>query len=367
MKNKHCIALVLAFLSMSAEAQDGFTWYDPLDTSFQVIEGQAFPEECKDTYMRFSQERMSTLPWGVAVNSVHSAGLTLRFHTDASEIRVNYTTANSNYAMYHMPSTGVSGIDLYATDSHGKSMVCHGQASFTDNVLYKFMDLTYHEDGGYDYELFFPLYNGVKSMSIGVPEGTAFHFLEASKEKPVLVYGTSIAHGACASRPAMAWVNQLKRELQIPFINWGFSGNGLLEPTMFDMMVEVDACLYIIDCMPNMNEMPDQIVPRLVEGIHKLRAKTNIPILIVEHDGYTSEETREKLKIQYQTTNVECRKAFDQLKGEGIRNLWYLSHKEIAMNAEATVDDTHASDIGMAIYAKAYSKKIRKILHLKKR
>lgn len=366
MKSTLSLLALMAMLSLSATAQTAFTWFDPQDAPMQVIEGQAFPAECKGSYMRFSNERMSQLPGGVAGNGVHSAGLTLRFHTDASEVRVKYTTTSTNYSMHHMPATGMSGVDLYATDSRGHSMVCHARMNFGEEILYRFTDLTYHEAGGYDYELFFPLYNGVKTLSIGVPEGATFRFMSASNEKPILVYGTSIAHGACASRPAMAWVNILKRELQLPFVNWGFSGSGRMEPVMFEQMAEVDARLYIIDCMPNMNDTPQEIFPRLTEGIRLLRAHTDAPILIVEHDGYTTEETRDISRVEYQTTNVECRKAYEQLKHEGVKGLWYLSHEEIGMSAEATVDDTHASDLGMVIYAKAYTKKIRKILHLKK-
>lgn len=365
-KKQIIVAIIVSINTINASGQDGFKWFDPQESPFQVVEGQAFPHENKGNYMRFSNDRMALLPPGVRANAVHSAGLTLRFHSDAPEIRVSYVTTSGNYSMYHMPSTGVSGIDLYATDSHGHSMVCHGRYSFGETVSCTYQNLVYHDEKGYDYELFFPLYNGVKSMKIGIPEGAEFYFLEATKERPVLVYGTSIAHGACASRPAMAWANILKRELHLPFINWGFSGNGRMEPEMFDMMTEVDARLFIIDCMPNMNDIPDKIVPRLTEGIHKLREKTDAPILIVEHDGYTSEETNEKAKAEYQKTNVECREAYQQLKREGVKKVWYLSHEDINMNQEATVDETHASDLGMTIYAKAYSKKIKKILRLKK-
>ncbi|MBP5322756.1 MAG: SGNH/GDSL hydrolase family protein [Bacteroidaceae bacterium] len=360
------LAIILHINAIYTSAQDGFKWFNPQETTFQVVEGQAFPNECKGVYTRFSDERLSLLPWGVATNAISTAGLTLRFHSNASEIRINYVTTSNIFSMYHMPSTGVSGLDLYASDSRGHNMMCHGRFSFGETISCIYSNLVYHDEEGYDFELFFPLYNGVKSMMIGVPEKAEFYFLEASKEKPILVYGTSIAQGACASRPAMAWTNVLKRELQLPFINWGFSGNGRMEPALFELMSQVDARLYIIDCMPNMNDMPDMIVPRLTEGVRKLRTKTDAPILIVEHDGYTNEEICEKSRKEYKTTNIECRKAYKQLKAKGVKNIWYLSHEDIGMNPEATVDDTHASDIGMIIYAKAYSKKIRKILHLKK-
>jgi len=54
--------------------------------------------------------------WGL---SRHSAGMMVRFRTDASEIHVDYGVTSSNLAMPHMPATGVSGLDLYASDTDG--------------------------------------------------------------------------------------------------------------------------------------------------------------------------------------------------------------------------------------------------------
>ena len=42
-----------------------------------------------------------------------SAGLCVRFTTDAPSIQVRWTLQKSDLAMPHMPATGVSGVDLY--------------------------------------------------------------------------------------------------------------------------------------------------------------------------------------------------------------------------------------------------------------
>lgn len=53
--------------------------------------------------------------------------------------------------------------------------------------------------GSRDYAAWLPLYNGVESLSIGVPEGAAFEGLPP-RGKPIIFFGTSITQGACASR-----------------------------------------------------------------------------------------------------------------------------------------------------------------------
>jgi GDSL-like Lipase/Acylhydrolase family len=97
------------------------------------------------------------------------------------------------------------------------------------------------------------LYNSVQWMEIGIQEGTLFNPLPTRKEKPIVVYGTSIAQGGCASRPGMAWPAILGRKLDRPLINLGFSGNGRLEKEVIDLMIEIDAKLFVLDCLPNLD------------------------------------------------------------------------------------------------------------------
>ena len=52
--------------------------------------------------------------------SRHSAGMMVRFRTDATEIHADYKVTSKKLAMVHMPATGVSGLDLYATDTDGQ-------------------------------------------------------------------------------------------------------------------------------------------------------------------------------------------------------------------------------------------------------
>jgi hypothetical protein len=49
-----------------------------------------------------------------------SAGMMVRFKTNATAISVHYKLSKSQLGMEHMPATGVSGIDLYARDADGK-------------------------------------------------------------------------------------------------------------------------------------------------------------------------------------------------------------------------------------------------------
>lgn len=205
-----------------------------------------------------------------------------------------------------MPATGVSGVDLYTMDCNGQQYWCAANYQFGDTVRYTYNDLTYRNthDKGNEFTLYLPLYNGVKSLQIGVPKGSRFDFVRPSVEKPVVIYGTSIAQGACASRPGMAWTNILQRKLDMPVVNLGFSGNGQLDEGFFKLLAEVDAAMYVIDCMPNMtNDRVGLIRPRLEKGIRILRSKSKAPILLVEHDGYMGFYASDKKGKEFRKTN----------------------------------------------------------------
>ena len=55
--------------------------------------------------------------WGL---SRDSAGLLVRFTTDATTIQARWTVISGRLAMPHMPATGVSGLDLYVKADDGR-------------------------------------------------------------------------------------------------------------------------------------------------------------------------------------------------------------------------------------------------------
>jgi lysophospholipase L1-like esterase len=276
--------------------------------------------------------------------------------------------------MSHMPATGVSGLDLYAIMPDGKWKWCAGKRSFGDTVIYRFSginpDQNYSETG-LEYRLYLPLYNSVKWMKIGVPEDKNFSPLPLNKKKPIVVYGTSIAQGACASRPGMAWTAILGRRMNIPLINLGFSGNGKLEKEMLDLIAEIDAEVYILDCLPNMTAprfTEEEVHDRIIAAAQLLQSKRpDIPILFVEHDGYTDGFLRPERYKNYSDINKVMRQTFAEMQSWDFRNIWLLSRIAINQNIDCQVDGVHPNDLGMDRYAKAYQKILAEILQLKEK
>lgn len=72
--------------------------------------------------------------------------------------------------------------------------LCFGNYSFGDSIRYEYhIDRGVLLDSEQEYTLYLPLYNEVKGMEIGVPENSKFSFIPKAPERPIILYGTSIA------------------------------------------------------------------------------------------------------------------------------------------------------------------------------
>jgi hypothetical protein len=344
--------------NVSAQRATNYHWYNPAEAGMNVIEGQGWPKEVRDRYDRLPARAEGQVRKDVWDLSRNSAGLMIRFKANTNQIRIRYAISGRQ-ALAHMPATGVSGVDLYAIDEDGTRRWCAANFVFGDTVEYKFLNL---DKAGREYRLYLPLYNTVKWLEVGVPDSMAFTFLPVRTEKPVVVYGTSITQGACSSRPGMCWTAILSRKLDQPLINLGFSGNGKLEKEVVDLVKELDARLFVLDCLPNMTDMaPGEVKSRIIAAVQSIRQKSRAPILLTEHAGYMDGGINLVRRKLYTDVNQWAEDAFAELKRSGVRDIYLLTKKEIGLEQDMMVDGTHPTDLGMQRYADGYEKCIRKI------
>ena len=358
------IAFLLLAYMLASSLQAQIKWRNPLKESTSVVQNQGWTEE--RNYARLPlrmQDKVRPPLWKL---SRHSTGLAIHFYTNATNISVRYQVSEA-LAMRHMPSTGVSGVDLYRVDEEGKTAFCFGGYPTGDTIRYKFRSTgkaKYHKLG-FEYRLFLPLHNEVEWLEIGVDAEDVFSFVPASAEKPIVVYGTSIVQGSCASRPGMAWTNILQRALDCPLLNLGFAGEGKLEEPILDLMAEKGARLYILDCQANIaGETEASIRQKTLNAVRRLRQKSPAPILLVEHAGVSNMQSNADNRLMIEKANRASLAAYKQLKKEGVKGLFYQTREELDRSAEAFVDRAHPSDLGMAEQAKAVEAAVRKILSM---
>lgn len=324
------------------------------------VEGRILPEQERlrwfDRLPAAAEKTVTKAVWSL---SRDSAGMMVRFKTDASSIHVHYKVLKPTLGLPHMPATGVSGVDLYARDTDGKWKWVQVTKPATQEVKVELIkDLA---PGYREYAAYLPLYNGVELLEIGVAKGAKFEGL-APRAKPIVFYGTSITHGACASRPGMVHTGILGRRLDMPVVNLGFSGNGRMDTAVGDFLTQVDAAVYVIDCLPNMQ--PADVTAKCVPLVKQLRAaKPETPIVLVEDRRFTNDWITPAKQKFHTDNHAALRAAYETLLKEGVKGLQYIEGDKLyGEDTEGATDASHASDLGFMRQADIFEPVLRKAL-----
>jgi hypothetical protein len=341
------------------KAEDGTLWYD---IRLLGLEGQGWNEVAApfDRLPAKAEGKVRDAVWNL---SRQSAGLCVRFRADAPKIEARWELTSANLAMPHMPATGVSGLDLYVRDDQGKwRWAANGRPTAKTNTAALVSGL---ERKPRDYLLYLPLYNGVSSVEIGLPGDAELFPAEAypaGQQKPIVFYGTSITQGGCASRPGMVHTAILGRSLNYPVINLGFSGNGQMEAEVGELIAEIDAAIYVIDCLPNLG--PAQVKERTEPLVQQLRAKhPDTPILLVEDRTYSDAFLNRGKRQRNDDSRAELKAACERLHAGGVKGLHYLEGEQLlGDDNEGTVDSSHPTDLGFFRQAEAFEAALRPIL-----
>ena len=323
-------------------------------------EGKGFTETIRkyDRLPGRAQSRVPEIVWDL---SRTSSSLYSRFRTDATAISARWSVSGESLALAHMPATSVSGLDLYGEASDGR-LRWVGVAQPTELGDNEALIVEELDGADRNYTIYFPLFNSLESVLIGVPSGAIFETIAADPQRPVVYYGTSIIHGASASRSGMALPAQLGRRLGRPVVGLGMSGNGKMEVELAEHIAEIDAVVYVIDCLPNMDfELVRERTIPFVMALRNVRPAT--PILLVEDRTLENSWVAPARQERHDLNRREYRVAFDALVAGGDANLHYLEHDDLlGHDGEATVDSSHPTDFGFFRMADVIEPVLRKLI-----
>ena len=333
------------------------------DVTTWGVEGREFVDAQRLRWFdRLPASAEATVTKNVWNLSRDSAGMMVRFKTDASSLHVHYRLTKDRLAIPNMAATGVSGVDFYARNDKGEwKWVNVTRPSSQEIKVEVLKDLL---PGYREYAAYLPLYNGVEFLKIGVPAGSKFEPL-APRQKPIVFYGTSITHGASASRPGMVHTAILGRRFDRPVVNLGFSGNGRMDAAVGDFLTQIDAAVYVIDCLPNMT--PDMVKEKAVPLVKQIRAvKPTTPIVLVEDRRFTNEWITPQKKKFHDDNHAALRAAYNELVKAGVKNLFYIPGDHLyGDDTEGATDASHASDLGFMRQSDVMEPVLRKALKVK--
>jgi len=282
----------------------------------------------------------------------HTGGAVL-FRTDSPFIAIR-ASAPTTREMVHMPSTGVSGYDLYERCYNGgERFICNlrpnGGAVLNSGWIRKTMC---------DYILYLPLYAGTDSVEIGVAPEAKFESPTPQRiQKPIVFYGSSITQGGCASRPANNYTTMICRALDAAQVNLGFSGSGRGEPAVARVIAKIDASVIVMDY--DYNAPSTKHLRETHEPFFKIirEAHPDLPVIFISRPN--TDNGGERMEIIRQT--------YKNAVAAGDKNVYFIPGDSLfgpnGLNY-CTVDGTHPNDLGFYRMYEKILPVVKTALHL---
>lgn len=349
--------------TMAFSESEEVQWISPVDKC--VIDGLPWIKENQGKFIRLPQRAKLTVSEGVWNLACQPSGARIRFKTDSTmlKLKIQHGSENGRISMHHMSSVAVSGIDLYEGVPGAMDFWASNNPKSANDVY----ESTYFKgipEKEREFTLYLPSYNKLSILEIGLDSDANIKPPSDYKlTKPIVFYGTSITQSGCASRGSNGFVPVVGRRLGVDVVNFGFSGNGLCEPELADLISEVDACCYIIDPVANMN--PSLMEERYDKFIAAVRAKRpRIPIVLMTRIHYANEiffgtEYSDKL-------NQYVFDTYNRLRNSGDSGIYLFdSSKVICPGGDhPSVDGVHLTDIGFDMLATELVPVLKDILSL---
>lgn len=324
-----------------------------------LMVGKACPS--KEYYHRLDTALFRTLPPKVKYLSTFSCGLAIGFVTNSTIISAEWEVKPDKPSP-NLSAIAHKGLDLYIKRNDVWEFAGVGTPELngiqSEKVIVQEMDTTFKEC-----LLYLPLFSETKSLKIGIEEGSEISTLPYPFEKKVLIYGSSIVHGAEASRAGTTYVAKLSRRTGIDFVNLGFSGNARMENCMGDCLASIEADAYILDCVPNATA--EQIAERTAYLVETIRDRhPEAPIIVMQSIAMDIGNFNQRIKTDLQVKDRTIRKEVEKLCQAGIQKLYFIEGKDlIGHDHEGTGDGIHPNDLGFERMAAYLEPKLMEILN----
>lgn len=281
----------------------------------------------------------------------------MRFRTSSKYIVICAKMENIG-RMSHFTLSGSAGFDIYNTKGYLHTFVpdYDMKDGYTSCCVVPAAEMS-------DYTIYFPLYSDVISLSVGIEKNASLEKCESRYRNtaPVVYYGSSITQGGCASRSGNAYQSIISRELNLDYINLGFSGSAKAEDEMTEYISQLEMSLFVYDYdhnAPN-SEYLKKTHKRMFDSIRK--EHPDLPIIIISKPIFTLTEEEEKRLAVIKNTYNSAIEAGDE-------NVYFISGYEMInkySTDEWTVDGVHPNDEGFCAMARCIGETIKNIPNLK--
>ena len=353
------VAKTMRMLPIVPSPTQDMTWHEASD--FRLL-GRCYPDSLP-LYSRVPAFLKSQTRDALNILGQHTSGMAVRFRTDSPRIALDWKNLYGD-EMTNMAAIGSRGADLYYLNENGEWRFlapARPMGNPTNWLIIENMAPEMRE-----YMLHLPLYDGLTYCKIGVaPEAVIENPVvdfPRSDRKPVVIYGSSIAHGATASRPGMAASNILRRDLDCETINLGFSANAHIDYEVARMMADVDASAYVLDFVPN--ALVWEINEKTEEFVRILRdRRPDVPLIFIEDPYFTHSQLDPVIKATIDAKNAAIKAMYEKFQAAGMKDIYYVtSDKLLPADGDGSSDSIHFTDRGYRTYCDALLPILRNII-----
>ena len=349
----------------SFSAPEDLEWYSALSAPFSLH--GVYYEHSEKRFRRLKASVAESVNEGVKELSLHTAGGRLRFKTDSPYVAVRAAEPYT-WFMPHMTLVGQCGFTLFDNGGYvgtvipGSDLIMQNGGKNT--IEFDALHYATVSCGLSDYTLYFPLYNGVNELYIGLKKGCELLPAdEYAHPQPMVFYGSSITQGGCASKPGDDYVNRLSALLDTDIINLGFSGSARAEKTMADYLASLDPSVFVLDYdhnAPNAEHLKNTHYP-LYKTIREKHKDT--PIVFITMPVFND---RLKLGDYVSERYKVIEETYIRAKKEGDENVYFISGEGLMGSKKewecGTVDGCHPDSLGFYLMAEAVKPVLENIL-----
>lgn len=351
-------------MTASSASSDGMIWY-PVNLPVFGLTG-ACDYVPGEGFARILQEVADITNDGVKINNRHTAGVRIRFKTDAKRIGIRVWFPYVQH-FSHMPLSGTSGFDLYTDEVGLGDGVLVPFSRFLTLFRPKYDVTDFYEEiqevSGEEhcYTLNFPLYNAILKVELGLNEEASLEEgAPYRNELPVVYYGSSITQGACASRPGLSYEARISERFNLNYVNLGYSGHAKGEQVIMEYIARIPMDLFVYDY--DHNSSVTELSENHKRGFEIVRrANPSLPVIFVTRPD--SRRNPESSKKRYDIIRATYEGALKQ----GDENVYFVDGSQFYAGEhpeDCSVDGLHPNDEGFAGMAKYIGEAVKIALKL---
>lgn len=351
---KHLLAAIalLCAITATATAQE-LKWVNAVDLG---IHGYTKKTD-KSPYYRFDHTPYEWNNKTIISHAKKCTGLYVAFKTNSSQISATWENTPSRMGD-NMTGIVQKGLDLYIKEDGKWKFAGVGRVSSVPEKSKRTKSIVKNMvEGEKEFLLYLPIWCEMLSLEIGVDSNATIEGMPSPFRHKVIVHGSSITHGASASRSGLTYSALLTRNLGIDFVNFGFSGECKMQPQFLEFLKICEADAFLFDAFSNPNAK--EIGERLTNFVEELvKAHPGKPLIFLQSPIL---ETYNTAKYERLSSRIELSRKMMKELSKKHKDVYYLEVENVT-GEDGLIDGSHPTDLGFHRFVEAYQPKIAKIL-----